>query len=46
MSAANQPPAAVVAPTHEVAAVSDDPDSFTSPQERDAVLVNLAAYQE
>ena len=45
MSAGYQPPA-VVAPTHEVAAVSDDPDTSTSPQERDAVLVNLAAYQE
>ena len=38
-------PAAVVAPAHQVAATMDDPDT-TSPQERDAVLVNLAAYQE
>ena len=41
-----QQPPAVVVPTHEVATTTaDDPES-TSPQERDAVLVNLAAYHE
>lgn len=44
--AAGYQPTAVVAPTHEVAATADDPDNSTSPQERDAVLVNLAAYHE
>jgi hypothetical protein len=38
-------PTAVVAPTQQVAATADDPDS-PSPQERDAVLVSLAAYRE
>ncbi len=44
--AAGYQPTAIVAPTHEVAATADDPDNSPSPQERDAVLVNLAAYQE
>lgn len=43
--AAGYQPTTVVAPTHQVASATDDPD-VTSPQERDAVLVNLAAYQE
>lgn len=40
------PQTAVVAPVQSAATVSaDDPDT-TTPQERDAVLVNLASYQE
>jgi hypothetical protein len=37
-------PATVSAPGPQMA--SDDADSTATPQERDAVLVNLAAYQE
>lgn len=43
--AAGSQPTAVVATTHEAPATADDPDT-PSPQERDAVLVNLAAYHE
>ena len=43
-TASNHEPTVAVAPVHQPAA--DDPDNGTSPQERDAVLVNLAAYQE
>ena len=39
-------PPAVTAPTPQMASSSDDVDSTATPQERDAVLVNLAAYQE
>ena len=38
-------PTAIVAPTHQIATAADEPEN-TSPQERDAVLVNLAAYHE
>lgn len=38
-------PAVVTAPAQQVASTADDPDN-TTPQERDAVLVSLAAYQE
>jgi anti-sigma factor RsiW len=39
-------PTTIVATPRQVAATPDDPDVSTSPQERDAVLVNLAAYHE
>ncbi|HTU32883.1 MAG TPA: hypothetical protein VMF66_03680 [Candidatus Acidoferrum sp.] len=39
-------PATVTAPAPQMASSSDDADSTATPQERDAVLVNLAAYQE
>src|ERR1700688_1315004 len=44
--AAAYQPATIVTPMHEISATADDPDNTTSPQERDAVLVNLAAYHE
>jgi hypothetical protein len=39
-------PTVVAGPAHQVASTADDPDGSPSSQERDAVLVNLAAYQE
>lgn len=37
---------AINAPAQRMASAADDPDNMATPQERDAVLVNLAAYQE
>jgi hypothetical protein len=39
-------PTTIVATPRQVSVTPDDPDISTSPQERDAVLVNLAAYHE
>ncbi|HYW84677.1 MAG TPA: hypothetical protein VFB30_15550 [Spirochaetia bacterium] len=44
--ASGSQPTIVVAPPHTVASTADDPDNSTSPQERDAVLVDLAAYRQ
>jgi hypothetical protein len=41
-----QTPPTVSAPATQAAISSDDADGVATPQERDAVLVNLAAYQE
>lgn len=41
------PAMSITAPVQTAATgTPDDPDSVTTPQERDAVLVNLATYQE
>ena len=44
---AYHPPTSIIAPVQTATTgTPDDPDSVTTPQERDAVLVNLATYQE
>jgi anti-sigma factor RsiW len=42
----NRPQVSVAVSTHDAAASAEDPDNGTTPQERDAVLVSLASYQE